>query len=375
MTNLIEATREPAADVHGPSGGRAATCLLGLGAAVPGPGLPQAEIGAQLAEAWGLSGAALERWQRLLAGSCIETRHFVEPIERVVGLTTAQRMRRYEAAAPPLALDAAQRALAHAGIDAGEITDLIVVSCTGLSAPGIDVALTRSLDLRRDVRRSMVGFMGCFGAISGLRAGVGACAAEPDAVVLVVCVELCSLHARRDPCVENQVASALFADGAAAAVIAGDVEGGRAEDAGVARVDTGRSLLIPEDRDAMSWRIGDEGFVMQLSARVPALLEQSVAGFVAMADPRPRTLLVHPGGPEVLRAVEAALDLAPGTDLAESWTVLRRFGNMSSATVLFVLDAALRRGARLPGLLLAFGPGLTLESMGVRRTPLCDVAR
>jgi predicted naringenin-chalcone synthase len=346
---------------------RAAPRLLGLGTAVPGKAVAQSEMARRLARAWGLSGSAHDRWHRIVDGSCIDTRHFAEPIDRVIGLSTGQRMRLYEQDAPPLALRAAAGALDTSGVRPAQVTDLIIVSCTGLSAPGVDVELVRGLGLGRDVHRSLIGFMGCFGAITGLRAAVGACAARPDAVALVVCVELCSLHARADRSVENQVASALFADGAAAVVVAGEQAGGApADEADAAiRVTLGRSLLMPEARGAMSWRIGDDGCAMRLDAAVPELLREAVGPFVGKARPHPRSLLVHPGGPEILRAVEDALDLDRERDLAASWSVLRSRGNMSSATLLFVLEQGLRSGSRLPGLLLSFGPGLALESLSI----------
>jgi predicted naringenin-chalcone synthase len=348
--------------------------LLGLGTAVPPLEWPQSDIAPVLAGLWSLEGAALRRWQRIIDGSQIEYRHAILPAEEIMDLSTAARMRLFEKHAPMLAHEAAAQALAGAGVPPRAITDLIVVSCTGFAAPGLDVELTGSLGLRSTIHRSMIGFMGCHGAITGLRAAIGACAAQPGAAALVVCVELCSLHLRREASIENQVASALFADGAAAAIVAGadnPLEGASA----IGTLEPGRSLLLPDGRDWMSWRVTDAGFAMTLSSRVPDALRRIARSCVeTAATGRPHFLAVHPGGPEILDAVEDALDLPRGGDgsLQASRAVLRRAGNMSSATVLFVLAEALHRGEKPPAMLLAFGPGLTVERLGIGTNPIQD---
>lgn len=344
--------------------------LLGLGTAVPELSRPQREVEHMMADLWNLKGSALERWRRIIAGSGIRTRHGVMRMEDVVHLTTAQRMAAYEQLAPDLAAAAARRALSNSGVQAREITDLIVVSCTGFAAPGVDVALVEKLGLERTVRRTMIGFMGCFGAISGLRTGVGACAANPGAIALVVCIELCSLHMRADRSVQNQVAAALFADGAAAAVVgSGHLnEGLDFSHTSIGQLTSGASLLMPEGKQWMSWRITDTGFAMTLTRDVPQALRNRLAEFVAGASAqRPGCFVIHPGGPGILDAADAALALSGGCGLDASWAVLGRFGNMSSATVLFVLQEAMNRDYRRPAMLLAFGPGLTIESLQLLR--------
>jgi predicted naringenin-chalcone synthase len=299
-------------------------------------------------------------------------RYGVLPVEEVIGLSTQARMEAYEQYAPGLATSAARSALADAGVVAGEVTDLIVVSCTGFSAPGVDVALVERLGLPPTVRRMIVGYMGCYGAIVGLRAAVGASLADPAGVCLVVCVELCTLHLRSEPSAENQVASALFGDGAAAAVIVGErVEAGqRSEGNGrsLGRVTTGHGRLIPRGRDWMTWRITDAGFAMTLSRKVPAAIGAMVTAIAdeSTAGVRPDCYIVHPGGPGVLDVVDDALGLDGGFGIEAAREVLRRYGNVSSGTVLFVLAEALRRGYRPPALLLAFGPGLAVETLVVQ---------
>ena len=356
--------------VHPTPLGRATTAqarLVGLGLATPEPCFSQAEIAERLADLWGLTGQAAERWQRIVDGSKIDQRHSVLSVEAVMGLSTKQRMESYEQHAPPLAEDAVRRALANADINAQDVTDIVIVSCTGFSAPGLDISLIERLGMPLTVKRTIIGFMGCFGAINGMRSAVRACLADPDAVVVVVCVELCSLHVRRDVSAQNQVASALFADGAAVAIVVGEGMVIEHEGAvGIGRLTIGHSRLIPEGRDWMTWRITDEGFAMTLTRQVPVILRQRIASYVAgVAPQRPNCYIVHPGGAGILDAVDSGLDLQGKSGLDSARTVLRRFGNMSSCTVLFVLEQALADGYCLPGLMLAFGPGLSIESLAI----------
>ncbi|MHC4384913.1 MAG: type III polyketide synthase [Planctomycetota bacterium] len=342
--------------------------LAGLASATPSLCMPQAETADRLAALWQLDGEELDRWRRIVAGTAIDTRYGVMPLEEVPALSTKARMEAYETNAPALARAAAGQALRGAGIEPAEVTDLVVVSCTGFSAPGLDVALVEDLGLRPTVRRVVVGFMGCFGAIIGLRTGAAMCCSDPDGVSLVLCLELCSLHLRSDRSPQNLVASALFADGAAAAVLVapgmsvGEV-GGRA----LGRVTLGRGRLLPQGRDWMSWRITDSGFAMTLSRDVPAALRRSVGSIVDEVCPyRPDCFVVHPGGAGILDAVDEGLGLGGRSGVEVSREILRRYGNMSSATLLFVLQEALRQGYQPPALLLAFGPGLSVESLLVQ---------
>jgi len=372
------------AESIGAGASRAGSAVLrAVGTATPCVEQEQSALGAQMSRMWGLRGSRLERWDRIVRGTGIERRRAVRPIEGIVSLSTRERMAIYEEEAPALAEAAARRALAHSGVESERITDLIVVSCTGFSAPGVDAALVSRLGLSTGVRRTVVGFMGCFGAISGLRTAVGACCAAPGGAALVVCVELCSLHIRLEPDMDNQIASALFADGAAAAVVTGDAfeqssETGAADRddapacAPIGRVTMGASELIPEGAAWMTWRITDAGFAMTLRRQVPSAIRERMRGFLlerygidAPADGS--SLLVHPGGAGILDAVEEATGTRGRADLESARGVLRAHGNMSSGTVLFVLEEALRRGVSAEGVMLAFGPGLTVESVGVGR--------
>lgn len=276
------------------------------------------------------------------------------------GPSTGTRMEAYVTHAPPLAIAASKKALADAGVAPNNITHLVTVSCTGFMAPGIDMALVEGLGLKSTVERTHVGFMGCHGALNGLKVARGCLAAEPDARVLVCAVELCTLHyfTGWDP--EKIVANALFADGAAAVVCQSAVP----ECWRLAAVGTVR---IPDSATAMTWQIGDFGFDMGLSRRIPELICRHLRGWlVSWLDQQGLTLAdiaswaVHPGGPKILDAVDRALSL-PAQALEVSRAVLAGHGNMSSPTVLFILDHLRRQEAPRPCVALGFGPGMVVE--------------
>ena len=271
--------------------------------------------------------------------------------------TTAARMEAYRRHLVPLAARACRAALADAQVAPERIDRLVVVSCTGFYAPGPDIDLVETLDLRQDVARTLVGFMGCYAAHNGLRVAVDHVRADPSARVLLVCAELCSLHATADPDPGSVVAQALFGDGAAACVI-GAAEAG---DAPWLVWGDEHVTTRPAEREAMGWSIGDHGFRMHLSPRVPQLLSEALPEFVAGMDDVAHWC-VHPGGRSILTRTEEVLGTAPGA-LSASWDVLRDVGNVSSATILFVLERVLRDQAPgSTGALLGFGPGLTLEA-------------
>jgi predicted naringenin-chalcone synthase len=323
------------------------------------------------------SGSARERLaRRIFANASIEERRFCIPdfrsgSEKVLYETAnpglGSRMDVYRREAPRLAASACERALKRARVGADEITHLVVVTCTGIFSPGPDVELAMRLSLRSDVERTIVGFMGCSGAFHGLRVARRA-ALEPDARVLLVCVELCSLHRRDESGAGALVAQSLFGDGAAAAVLGVTRDGDRA----VVLLGADRTHLEPGTREALTWEMRDEGFAVRLSPRLPSLVEERVPGFVAPLlqgiDPQLRLAwVVHPGGAAILRAVERGLGL-DRDDLASAWSVLRRLGNTSSSAVLYVLEEALpRMPVGAPAMMLGFGPGLTFEALRFER--------
>ncbi|MBI1375307.1 MAG: type III polyketide synthase [Phycisphaera sp.] len=304
------------------------------------------------------------------------------------GPTTADRMAHYREAAPALAAEACGVALADADVDADRITHLVVVTCTGFASPGVEAELIQRLGLRHDVTRTHVGFMGCNAALNGLQVARAFAAADPAARVLLVCVELCSLHFQYGWESQRIVANALFADGAGAAVI-GATEPAERGDAYAVQADPRAqanpkseirnpkwtvadttSALIPGTTDEMSWHVGDHGFIMTLSPRVPQLIGGHVRGWLeswltthGLTLDDIGTWAIHPGGPRIVTAVAEALDLNESRpDVALARDVLQSHGNMSSATLLFILEALIRRDAPRPCVALAFGPGLVSEA-------------
>lgn len=241
-------------------------------------------------------------------------------------------------------------------------THVVTVSCTGFFAPGPDYHVVRALGLPGSTPRFHLGFMGCYAAFQGLRMARAFCREDPDAVVLVLCVELCTLHLRFTEDTDDLIAGALFADGAAGALVSA-----RASTTGrTLSLDSLRSELTDEGEQDMAWTIGDEGFRMKLSTYVPAIIEANLER--VLGPVRADFWAVHPGGRAILDRVEQARELDP-VQIAASRRVLREYGNMSSATIFFVLKELLdgeqvQNGDRI--LAMAFGPGLTVES-GIMR--------
>lgn len=301
------------------------------------------------------------------------------------GPSTGQRNDRFAAEALPLGRQAAVAAMQQAGVQAERVTHLVVVTCTGFYAPGLDVGLIDELRLPAETQRVQVGFMGCHAAINALRVARGLIAAERGATVLIVCVELCSLHYQYGWETDRVVSNAIFADGAAAMVLGaaaagdsgdrgegnGDGGGCGAAAAGPLLVATG-SRLIDHSQQAMTWRIGDYGFEMTLSAEVPGIIKSQLHDF--LTDWLARHALtvdgvggwaVHPGGPRILRAVQDSLALSDD-HLQTARAVLAEHGNMSSATMLFILRRFAVQNRPRPWLMLGFGPGLVVEVALIR---------
>jgi predicted naringenin-chalcone synthase len=258
-----------------------------------------------------------------------------------------------------LAPDLAMQAIEKLKFDPAEVTHIVVASCTGFVAPGIDQILARRLGLSPSVERLLIGFMGCYAGVTALRAARHIVRSDPGAVVLLVSVELSTLHLEDTAAIEPLLAMLQFSDGAAAAIIDGQTGSG-------VMLGEGISLALPQSDELIRWDIGEQGFVMRLSGEVPAHIEAAL-GIEAtqqalFGDGAPPHLAIHAGGRSILDAVERAMDLVPQTLLA-SRRVLHQSGNMSSATVLFVIDHLSRSGANGPGLALAFGPGLAAEAI------------
>lgn len=274
---------------------------------------------------------------------------------------TAERMMLYERHAA----DLAAAAVGGLGLGLGaheRPTHIIVTSCTGLYAPGVDLDLQHRLGLPGDVERTVIGFMGCYAAINGLKAARHIVRSEPDARVLLVSVELCTLHMQETDDLDSVLSFLLFGDGCAAALVSAAPTG--------LEIQGFHAAVVPESAGHITWRTGDRGFLMHLSGAVPNAIASGLPEVLAAVRARfpqaPALWAVHPGGRSVLDAVERACGLAPEA-LAESREVLRAYGNMSSPTVLFVLQRMLGVApAGTPGLAMAFGPGLTAETMVFR---------
>ncbi|KAF2420858.1 type III polyketide synthase [Microbacterium sp. B35-30] len=357
--------------------------IVSIGTAVPATRIRQDDVRALFAAQDGVDRLTRRRIQAVFDASAIEQRHtvltdlatppgpraagvpaFVDAEGRLLSPTTGTRNDLYIATAPALSAEAAREALRDGRVEPSSVTHVVTVSCTGLFAPGPDYRLVRDLGLSPTVERCHLGFIGCAAALPALRVATALAATRPDAVVLVVCTELCSLHVRASADPQQIVAASVFADGAAAAIVTADPAIGRAGGLDLERFGT---ALTDEGETDMVWTIGDNGFEMVLSAEVPRIIGREIQGAVARFlgdDGEPAVWAVHPGGRSVLDRVETGLELAPDA-LDASRAVLRDFGNMSSATILFILAALLRDdavgdGARVAG--LAFGPGLTVES-------------
>jgi predicted naringenin-chalcone synthase len=276
--------------------------------------------------------------------------------------STKARMEAYAVEAPRLALQAV--AALRQRVDLKAITHLVVASCTGFVAPGIDQILAAELGLSKDLERTLVGFMGCYAAVAALRTAAHIVRSAPDARVLVITVELSSLHLQEESELEPLLASLLFGDGAAAALVCAS-PGGFA-------LSHFFSRCLPDSQDLIRWTIGDQGFAMYLSGEVPARIHEALSNVEhrrrLLCDVEPGELdawAVHAGGRTILDAVETALGLGPEA-LDVSRGVLRDYGNMSSSTLMFILSRYLDRGAQA-GLAVAFGPGLAAEGFQFRR--------
>lgn len=280
------------------------------------------------------------------------------------GPDTADRMAMYEREALPMARRAAEQALAESGLAASAITHLVTVSCTGFKAPGFDIGLIKELGLPSTIERTHVGFMGCHGAFNGLRVARAYADADPHARVLLCASEICSIHYYYPWNPKRIVGNALFADGAAALVGVGAAHAPRDAWREVAN----GSCLFPDSEYAMTWTIGNNGFEMNLSAKVPNLIAANLGPWLeswlkshGLTIGDIASWAIHPGGPRIIASVEEALGLVPGVAWA-SREVLTQYGNMSSPTVLFILDRLRREDAPRPCVAVGFGPGLVAEA-------------
>ena len=275
---------------------------------------------------------------------------------------TSTRMRTYAAEAPELALNAIARLKEQVDLDG--VTHLVVASCTGFVAPGIDQIIARRLGLD-EVERTLVGFMGCYAAVSALRTAYHIVRSEPAARVLTVTIELCSLHLQETQALEPLLAMLQFSDGAAAALVSGEPQG--------LEMSHLFSCALEDSAELIQWTIGDTGFEMTLSGEVPGRIQHALADegvraalYNGWGPEQVDSWAVHAGGRSILDAVEKGLELPQGA-LFASRDVLARYGNMSSSTLMFVLAELIGRPDTGKGVALAFGPGLAAEGFHFER--------
>lgn len=359
--------------------------ITAIGTAAPPHRISQPVIADFMVKAMNLDYAGSRKLRTIFRSSGIEFRHSVlEDYQRQGDFTfysnsadfepfpsTAKRLAVFRENALTLSLAAIRMALNdRPGLDISTITHLIVVCCTGMYAPGLDIDITRSLKLSSSVKRTCINFMGCYAAFNAIRIGDTVCAADQSAKVLIVCTELCSLHFQKDPTDDNLLANALFADGSAAVLM----EHSPPDNPGALSLKALKfhNDLAPEGEHDMAWKIGDLGFEMKLSAYIPDIIrngiKQLTCSLLANLNVKLQDVkyfAIHPGGKKILEVIEQELCLSRLQNV-HAYHVLRNYGNMSSPTVLFVMKEILLKAGKKDDdayiLSFAFGPGLTLES-------------
>jgi len=321
-----------------------------------------------------VTGEGLDRalLQRLHANTGVSSRHTALPLADYATLQDfGQSNDAFIDVATDLGAQAVAAALSASGLSPSDVDLFVTTTITGLAVPSLDARIVPLLGLRDDVKRLPVVGLGCLAGAAGLARAHDYLLGHPTEVAVLLSVELCSLTVQRgDTSVPNLVASGLFGDGAGAVVLVGDAHP-LADGAAVSpRVVASRSRLYPNTERAMGWDVGAGGLKIVLGAEVPTLVQEYVAADVdaflgahGLARADVEWWVCHPGGPKVLSAIETALDL-PGDALAVTWESLDRIGNLSSASVLFVLEDTLALRPPRPGsagLLMAMGPGFALE--------------
>ncbi|WP_228713976.1 type III polyketide synthase [Arundinibacter roseus] len=360
----------------------ASAYLTAFGTAVPPHRFDQSRIADFMAAAMDLNPVEERRLRALYRSTRIRQRYSVLPD---YGLepgeftfypntptlepfpTVQKRMVAYREYAVGLAETALRECLQSRNMQPGEISHLITVSCTGMYAPGPDIELIERLGLKSSVHRIAVNFMGCYGAFNGLKTAAALVKADPAAKVLMVCVELCTLHFQKKKEEDHLLANALFADGAAGILIEGSLESG----ASALEIMDFACEVLPEGREDMAWHIHDFGFEMKLTSRVPDVLKTGLPAVLQRITQaqgiKPEDIslyAIHPGGRRILEVVEQVLDLTH-EDNAAAYAILQEYGNMSSGTILFVLKKLWELNSRSGGSWIfasAFGPGLTAET-------------
>ena len=343
----------------------AVATIAGTATAVPPYILTREMVKDRIGDVFSLDGRRLEAIRNVVDNSQIDQRHSVFPVDYIIEpRPLGQINTEYREKAVELGLQVTAQALAQAGMAPSDIDFLITVSCTGVMIPSLDAHIATEMGFRSDVRRLPITELGCAAGAAGLARAWEYLTAFPDRTALLVAVELPTLtFQRKDFSQANLISVVLFGDGAAGVVITG-------REASGPRIIASESFMFPNSLDAMGFDLRDSGFHIVLSKDVPQLIAERVKGLVddflarhGMTRPDVSVFLLHPGGQKLLSFMEAELEL-DRSDTEISWDVLRRFGNLSSASVLFILQETLAR-REMPsgsyGLLMAFGPGFTAE--------------
>ncbi|HKJ69546.1 MAG TPA: type III polyketide synthase [bacterium] len=363
--------------------------IISINSAVPEYSESQAALADYMPELLGLNATDTRKLRVVMKKSGITTRHSVLPDFRNNGSeailftnhegngsvpSVNRRLELYHRYAPPLAVESVEGCLAGSRsgftFDRSNITHLITVSCTGMSAPGLEIELIRALQLPPRTKKLAVNFMGCYAVFHALQIAHAICQSQQNAAVLIVSVELCTLHFQHQATVDSLLANSLFADGAASALVVSDDLAQEYPSPQLSIEDFGTQTLSHGEKD-MAWHISEHGFLMTLTPAVPEVIEQDILQTVRdMLDRTGNRLheinhwAIHPGGSAILSACEHALGL-DANNLTPSYQVLSSYGNMSSATILFVLQVILsNRLNGSPGEKIfasGFGPGLTVE--------------
>ena len=353
--------------------------ILGIATAVPDYKIPQNTYRDFVTRALDLKKSHAQFLKRICSRSAINSRYFVvdDPLKSreqwsflshdypSTVPTMTERNNLYKQEAPKLAYKAARNALKNWGGNAHDITHVISVSCTGVVAPGIEFLLLDLLGLKRDIQRLGINLMGCFGAFRGLLTARAFALENPKHRILLVCTEICSIHFQANLSLNYFVSNVLFADGSAAVVVGAEPTG---HERGLWNIINYKAFAYPHSQDVMTWEASDHGFLMYLSPKVPDIVFELAHDFSKellgeYADFSECTWPVHPGGKEIIRVIEKACNLEPW-QTESAWEVLAEYGNMSSATFLFVLENLSKKKTKASWAVgLGFGPGLSFEGI------------
>ncbi len=356
--------------------------IVAVGTSNPGNAIPQSRIGDFMSMAHSLGSSERRKLQFIYRISGIESRYSaltdfqaknpedfaffpknksLEPFP-----STKQRMKVFQDMAPELAREAITRCLSKGGAQASEITHLVLVSCTGMYAPGVEMEIIEKMGFRNTIERYAIHFMGCYAAFNGIKLADRILKSDPSSKVLVLAVELCTIHFQKEYNEDNLLANALFGDGAAAVLMMQSEHGLRIKDY--------QSQIFSNGDKDMAWHIGDHGFEMKLTKYVPELLDTGIQFLREQLEKRfslskVKHFAIHPGGTQILKKVEQSLGILWEQN-RHAHQVLRSFGNMSSVSILFVFAAILQDSSISGNLLsMGFGPGLTLETLLLEKVP------